>query len=195
MENLFTLDETINKENREQLINQKGCVIWLSGLSGAGKSTIAILTQKHLHNQGKLVYLLDGDNIRLGINSDLGFTINDRTENIRRVAHIAKLMADAGMIVLVSFITPTKKIREVASDIIGEDFHLVYMKASLKTCKKRDPKGLYKKVDKGEITLFTGITSPYEMPLHPTLILDSEQFSKEECSNQLTSYIMTIQRG
>lgn len=195
MDNLHKSDNLTNNKDREKLLRQKSCVIWLSGLSGSGKSTIAILTQKQLHDQGKLVYLLDGDNIRLGINSDLGFSLKDRQENIRRIAHIAKLMANAGMIVIVSFITPTNKIRKVASNIVKDNFHLAYIKASIETCKKRDPKGLYEKVKKGEITQFTGITSPFETPSKPNLIIDSEQFTKIECSNQLTTYILTIQKG
>lgn len=193
--NIHPLVEQIIRKDREQLLNQKGCVLWLSGLSGCGKSTIATLTQKQLHDQGKLVYLLDGDNIRSGINADLGFSLKDRQENIRRIAHIAKLMADSGIIVLVSFITPTNKIRKVANNIVVDDFHLIYIKASIETCKKRDPKGLYEKVKKGEITQFTGITSPFEIPDKPNLIIDSEQFTKTECSKQLSSYILTIQKG
>ncbi len=177
-----------NYEDRCRVLKQKGKVIWFTGLSGAGKSTIATEVEKYLNQNNYAVYLLDGDNIRHGINKDLGFEEKDRNENIRRITEIAKLFQDAGLIVLVSFITPFEEMRKSAKEIIGkENLIEVYVKASLETCMKRDPKGLYKK----NIKNFTGISSPYEIPKNPNLILDTENESVEECSKKVMQKILT----
>ncbi len=173
--NITWQNRKVTYEDRCKIMGQKGKVIWLTGLSGSGKSTIAIELEESLVKSGKKVYLLDGDNIRHGLNSDLGFSNKDRDENIRRVAEVTKLFFDAGFIVIVSFISPFRKMRKFAKELIDEDdFYEVYVKASLETCMKRDPKGLYKKMSNDEIKNFTGIDSVYEEPEDATLILDTE---------------------
>jgi adenylyl-sulfate kinase len=179
MNNLFLQNTKVSHEDRCRLMGQRGLVMWFTGLSGAGKSTIAIETERLLYEQGAKVYLLDGDNIRLGINSDLGFSDEDRNENIRRITEIAKLFCDAGIVTLVSFISPFTKMRENAKAKIGsEKFIEIYVKASLEVCRERDPKGLYKK----NIGNFTGVDSVYEPPENPDLILDTEKMTVEEAA-------------
>ncbi len=169
------------KERCENLA-QTGMVLWFTGLSGSGKSTIAVEVEKDLINKGRAVYCLDGDNIRHGLNNDLGFSPEDREENIRRVVEVAALFRDAGLITLASFISPYRKMRKFARERIGKDyFREVYVKADIETCIKRDPKGLYKKALKGVINTFTGISAPYEEPENPDLILDTRELSLEEC--------------
>ncbi|WP_240141378.1 adenylyl-sulfate kinase [Nitrosomonas sp. HPC101] len=164
---------SICREDRERLNGHKGKVIWLTGLSGSGKSTIANALEKQLHSQGKRTYILDGDNVRHGLNKDLGFTNADRVENIRRVAEVAKLMMDAGLIVITAFISPFRAEREMARQLIGkENFVEVYIDTPLEICEQRDPKGLYKKARSGELPNMTGISSPYESPEHPSLVID-----------------------
>jgi adenylylsulfate kinase len=168
-------------QERCKNLNQRGVVVWFTGLSGAGKTTIAVEVEEELIKQGKSVYRLDGDNIRLGLNSDLGFTEADRNENIRRIVEVAALFKDAGLITLVCFIAPFRKMREYAREIIGGDsFMEVYVKTDLNTCISRDPKGLYRKALNHEIAEFTGITSPYEEPLRPDLVLDTQRLSVTE---------------
>lgn len=180
----------ILKSDREQLLNQRGEVIWFTGLSGSGKSTIAVKLEQKLFKKNKLVYRLDGDNIRQGLNCDLTFTKQDRMENIRRVAEVAKLMADAGVIVLVSFITPYEQMREQIKKIIGEEsLKIVYVKADIETCRQRDPKGLYERAYNGEIANFTGVSAPYERPLKYYLKVDTEKNSIEACVDILLSRI------
>jgi len=189
-ENITWHSGSIKKEDREKLLNQKGEVIWFTGLSGSGKSTIAVELEKELFSKGRLVYRLDGDNIRHGLNNDLGFSNGERKENIRRISEVAKLMQDAGLIVLASFITPFKKTRETIKDIVGEDnLKIVYVKADVDTCSKRDPKGLYEKAKKGEIDNFTGISSPYEIPKKPYLIVDTKNMSLEESVDYLLEHL------
>jgi len=154
----------ISKEDREKIKNQKSCTIWMSGLSGSGKSTIANQLETILNEQGYHTYTLDGDNTRLGLNKGLGFSEEDRIENIRRVAEVAKILNDAGLVVICSFISPFEKNRTQAKEIIGENFIEVFIDADLETCEIRDPKGLYKKARAGEIKDFTGISSPFEVP-------------------------------
>lgn len=154
----------ISKSERENIKDQKSCTIWMSGLSGSGKSTIANLLEVELNSKGYHTYILDGDNTRLGLNKGLGFSEEDRIENIRRVAEVCKLMNEAGLIVICSFISPFEKNREQAKEIIGDNFFEVFIDASLETCETRDPKGLYKKARLGEIKDFTGISSPFETP-------------------------------
>jgi len=174
----------VSRSEKEKLLKQRGVVIWLYGLSGSGKSTLANALERSLHDSGRLVIMLDGDNLRSGLNRDLGFSEQDRRENIRRVAECAKTMIHSGVIVLVSLITPKEEFRQSAREIIGDDDLIeVYVKASFETCKKRDVKGLYAKVESGEIAQFTGKTSPFEEPQSikfnageggPDLILDTE---------------------
>lgn len=185
-------DRMLPLKEKENLLKQQGKVFWLTGLSGAGKSTIAIQAERRFHEKGHLVKLLDGDNIRSGINSDLGFTMEERKENIRRVAEIAKLFQDTGIITLCTFICPTEEARSMARDIIGSDrYKEVYVSVSLEEAEKRDPKGLYKKARAGIIKNFTGIDSAYEVPEQPDLILQTDHHSIEECVAQLVDYIST----
>lgn len=176
----------INKDARARALGQKPCILWFTGLSGAGKSTIANLVEKKLHLMGHHTYLLDGDNVRHGLNRDLGFTDADRVENIRRVAETAKLFVDAGLIVLVSFISPFRSERDMARDLVGEHEYLeVYVDASLEIAEARDPKGLYKRARAGEIIHFTGIDSPYEPPQSPDIYLDTMRATAEELAEQI----------
>jgi len=176
----------VTKEERQNLLNQKSPVIWLTGLSGSGKSTIANELAIKLQKEGKLAYILDGDNIRMGLNKDLGFSDDDRKENIRRIAEVAKLLSDAGVIVITAFISPFREERSKAKEIIGKDNFLeVYVSAPLKVCEDRDPKGLYKKARSGEIPMFTGIDSPYQEPLRPDFFVDTENNTIDGCANNL----------
>ena len=164
----------IRREDRERLNGHRGVCLWFTGLSGSGKSTIAREVEKILFERGAHVYVLDGDNIRHGLNKDLGFSPEDRTENIRRIGEVAKLFVDAGFIVITAFISPYRKDRDAVRGIMGKgDFVEVYIKCDLDVCEQRDPKGLYKKARAGEIPEFTGISAPYEEPLHPELIIDT----------------------
>ncbi|MEW5727601.1 MAG: sulfate adenylyltransferase subunit CysN [Pseudomonadota bacterium] len=177
---------TVDKAARSALLGQKPCVVWFTGLSGSGKSTIANLVEQKLHAMGRHTYLLDGDNVRHGLNKDLGFTEADRVENIRRVAEVSKLFVDAGLIVLVSFISPFRAERTMARDLIGtEEFAEVYVSTSLEECERRDPKGLYRRARKGEIKNFTGLDSPYEPPLEPTLVLRTEAGTPEVLADEV----------
>jgi len=176
----------VSRTQREQLLGQKGIVLWMTGLSGSGKSTIAVEVEKRLIEMGRLCYRLDGDNLRHGLNSDLGFSPEERRENIRRVAEVAALFADAGLITLVSFIAPYRDMRRFARDRIGRDrFIEIYVKASVEACKKRDPKGLYEMAEKGVIDQFTGVNAPYEVPEHPDLILDTENLTLAQCVERI----------
>ena len=181
---------SINKKTRSELNSQKPCVVWFTGLSGSGKSTIANILEQKLHTIGKRTYLLDGDNVRHGLNKDLGFTDTDRVENIRRVAEVSKLMVDAGLITLVSFISPFKSERQMARDLLSSDeFFEIFVNTPLEECEKRDPKGLYKKARAGELKNFTGIDSLYEEPENPDLILDAESSNAEELTDQIINFL------
>lgn len=175
-------DETkVTYEERCKNLGQQGIVVWFTGISGSGKSTIAAELEKELIRLGKVVYRLDGDNIRHGLCSDLGFSEEDRNENVRRMTEIAALFKDAGLIVLVSCISPSSKMREFAKKRVGADSFLeVYVKADIDTCAKRDPKGLYEKALRGEIENFTGISSPYEEPTKPDILIVTTHLSIEE---------------
>lgn len=178
-------DMDVTREFRERQLGQKACTIWFTGLSGAGKSTLANELEKRLVAMGKHTMLLDGDNVRMGLNKNLGFRENDRIENIRRIAEVSKLMNDAGLIVLTSFISPYKRDRRNAREIIGEDFIEVYVSTPLAECEKRDVKGLYRKARSGELENFTGINSPYEIPEHPDIVIDTSAGTLDDCVEQL----------
>jgi adenylylsulfate kinase len=180
----------VQRAQRERLLGQKGVTIWLTGLSGAGKSTLAAATEAALVERGLLAYVLDGDNVRHALNRNLGFSHRDRTENIRRIGEVAKLFTDAGVIVFTAFISPYRADRDAARAIMAPgDFIEVHVAASLETCEQRDVKGLYRKARAGEIPEFTGISAPYEPPLHPELVVDTNNRSVEECVQQLVSYL------
>ena len=170
----------ISKSDREKIKNQKSCTIWMSGLSGSGKSTISNLLETILNEQGYHTYTLDGDNTRLGLNKGLGFSEEDRIENIRRIAEVCKIMNDAGLIVICSFISPFEKNRTQAKEIIGENFIEVFVDADLQTCETRDPKGLYKKARAGEIKDFTGISSPFEIPTNAIVLKNNNEEQLEK---------------
>ena len=187
MENIHPIyDAILSRKAQENLLNQRGKVFWFTGLSGSGKSTIASAFEKRLYERGYFVKILDGDNIRSGLNNDLGFSIEERKENIRRIAEVAKLFLDSGVIVLCSFISPSRDIRKLARDIISaEDFKEVFVDTPLEICEQRDVKGLYKKARAGIIKNFTGIDSPYEAPLNPEFILKTQNLTVEACVGKL----------
>jgi len=183
----------VNREERETFLKQKGVVLWFTGLSGSGKSTIANEVAYSLHSKGHLCYLLDGDNVRHGLNKDLGFSPEDREENIRRISEVAHLFADAGFITLTAFISPYRKDRDFCRHLLGEGrFFEMYCKASLHTCEERDTKGLYKKARAGQIKEFTGISAPYEEPLHPELILDTDTETIEESTQNVVNMLKDL---
>lgn len=185
-ENIVWHNNKVSEADRQRVLGQKGLVVWFTGLSGSGKSTIAVEVEKMLNEEGRAAYLLDGDNIRHGINSDLGFTDGDRNENIRRISEIAALFRDAGIITLVSFISPFRKMREFARERAGEgNFIEVYVSTDFETCRKRDPKGLYQK----DIQHFTGKDSSYEEPLNPELVLDTVGNSPAQCAEMVLDEI------
>ncbi|MBI1224040.1 MAG: adenylyl-sulfate kinase [Bacteroidetes bacterium] len=186
-------DRLLSREERESFLNQKGKVIWMTGLSGSGKSTIAVQLERRLFENGFFAQVLDGDNIRSGINNNLGFSLEDRTENIRRISEVAKLYLNSGIITICTFVSPTEEIRSYAKSIIGaENFFEVFVNASLEVCEKRDVKGLYKKARKGEIPDFTGISSPFEPPVAPDLILDSGNETIDTCVEKAYNKIQSL---
>lgn len=189
-------DQILSRSAKEEALKQKAKVIWLTGLSGSGKSTIAKAIEKDLHQMGYFTKLLDGDNIRTGLCKDLTFSESDRKENIRRIAEVAKLFVEGGVICICSFVSPTESIRNMARDIIGEeDFKLVFVNASLETCEERDVKGLYKKARAGEIKKFTGIDSPFETPLAPFYDLKTDSKDIEACKNELMTAVLPEIKG
>ena len=167
-------DRQLPRQSKEKLLGQKGLVVWLYGISGSGKSTIANAAEKVLHKQGRMTTILDGDNLRTGLNKHLGFSDDDRRENIRRAAHVAKIFADQGIITFVSVITPRQELRDLARDVIGDDYFEVFVRASYQLCEQRDVKGLYAKAAIGEIKQFTGKDSSFEEPVAPDLVVDTE---------------------
>lgn len=179
VENIYPIfEKMLQRKDREALLKQKGIMIWFTGLSGSGKSTLAIALERELYKQGILCRILDGDNIRSGINNNLGFSEADRTENIRRIAEVSKLFVDCGIVTIAAFISPTHAIRRMASEIIGEDDFLeVYVSTPIEECERRDVKGLYAKARRGEIKEFTGISSPFEAPEHPFISIDTSRQS------------------
>ncbi|MGI6562285.1 MAG: adenylyl-sulfate kinase [Clostridia bacterium] len=189
--NIVWSKDQVSYERRCEILGQKGLTVWFTGLSGSGKSTVAIELQKKLTEENFVCYRLDGDNIRHGLNSDLGFGEKDREENLRRIAEVAALFQDAGLITLVSFISPYEKMRRFARSRTRENaFLLVYVKSSLETCIQRDVKGLYKKALAGEISDFTGVSAPYEEPENPDIVLDTDVLTVEECVERLYRLIV-----
>lgn len=179
-------DKMLSRKDKEHLLGQRGTMLWFTGLSGSGKSTIAIALERELHKRGLLCRILDGDNIRTGINANLGFSAEDRCENIRRVAEVAKLFVDTGIITIAAFVSPTEELRNIAERIIGQaDFKEIYISTPIEECERRDVKGLYVRARKGEVKNFTGISAPFEAPQHPALSLDTSRLSVEECVNSL----------
>lgn len=184
-------DRLVSRTEKENFLNQKAKVFWFTGLSGSGKSTIAERVERILFNKGFLVQVLDGDNIRSGICNNLSFSIEDRSENIRRIAEVSKLYINSGVIALNSFVSPTNEIRSLARDTIGDsDFHLIHVKATVELCESRDVKGLYKKARAGEIKGFTGIDSPFEEPDTAALTLDTATQDIETSVNEAVSFIL-----
>ncbi len=184
-------NEILNRPDKEKLLNQKSKVIWLTGLSGAGKTTIGVGIERALNKKGFLTQVLDGDNIRTGINNNLGFTEQDRYENIRRIAEVSKLFLDCGIICINSFISPTKNIRQMARDIIGEnDFLEIFIDTPLEVCEQRDPKGLYKKARTGEIKNFTGVSAPFEKPDNPYMVVKNTNPDIEKTIKQIMIKIL-----
>lgn len=188
--NITWHEADIVRESREKMLNQKGAVIWFTGLSGSGKSTLAHAVEKKLYEKGHLTYVLDGDNIRHGLNKNLGFSPEDREENIRRIGEVAKLFTDAGVIAMTAFISPYRKDRGRARSLVESGrFIEVYCACSLDACEERDPKGLYKKARAGEIKQFTGIDAPYEAPENPEIIVETDKLSLEESAEKVAAYL------
>lgn len=184
-------DRMQSRSDKERQLGQRGATIWFTGLSGSGKSTIAIALEERLSREGILCRILDGDNIRTGINRGLGFSEEDRRENIRRIAEVCKLFTDTGIVTLAAFVSPTNELRELAREIIGdEDFIEVYVSTPLEECERRDVKGLYAKARRGEIRDFTGITSPFEVPVKPTLTIDTTNRDIESCVDEVYNVII-----
>ncbi|MCP4715169.1 MAG: adenylyl-sulfate kinase [Deltaproteobacteria bacterium] len=182
----------ITKTKREKLLQQRGAALWFTGLSGSGKSTLAHEVENRLYDRGYHTYVLDGDNVRHGLNGDLGFSPEDRQENIRRLAELVRLFTDAGVIVLSAFISPFRSDRQKARELLTQgDFLEVYCRCSVQACEQRDPKGLYKKARAGEIPEFTGISSPYEEPEQPEIITDTDRDSLETCAEQIIAHLRT----
>lgn len=176
----------LSRQDKEQLLGQKGVMLWFTGLSGSGKSTVAIALERELQKRGLLCRILDGDNIRTGINANLGFSADDRRENIRRVAEVAKLFVDTGIITIAAFVSPTEDLRNLAQHIIGkDDFKEIFISTPIEECERRDVKGLYARARRGEVKNFTGISAPFEAPQHPALSLDTSILSLEESVAQL----------
>ncbi|MDF9829871.1 adenylyl-sulfate kinase [Parabacteroides sp. PF5-6] len=184
-------DRMMRREDKEELLKQRSVMVWFTGLSGSGKSTIAIALEQELHRRGLLCRILDGDNIRTGINNNLGFSPEDRKENIRRIAEVGKLFIDTGIITLAAFISPDNEMREMAAQVIGkEDFLEVYISTPIEECERRDVKGLYAKARRGEIKEFTGVSAPFEIPKDPDLSLDTSALTIEESVNRLLEVIL-----
>ncbi len=188
--NVVWHEATVTREDRERLNGHRGCILWMTGLSGAGKSTLAHAVEERLHRMGCRTYVLDGDNVRHGLNGDLGFSPEDREENIRRIGEVAKLMMEAGVIALTAFISPYRKDRDKVRAMVGEgDFIEIYCEAPLEVCEQRDVKGLYQKARAGEIPEFTGISAPYEAPERPELVVRTGEQDLQACTDQVIAYL------
>lgn len=194
MENIYPIyDQMMSREDKEQLLHQKGVMIWFTGLSGSGKSTVAMGVERELHKRGILCRILDGDNIRAGINNNLGFSAEDRMENIRRIAEIGKLFVHTGIVTLACFVSPTNDVRQLAREIIGEDdFKEVFVSTPIEECERRDVKGLYARARRGEVKNFTGISAPFEAPEHPAISVDTSRLTLEESVGQVVELILSI---
>lgn len=191
-ENIYPIyDRMMTRQDKESLLGQRGIMIWFTGLSGSGKSTVAMGVERELHAQGILCRILDGDNVRAGINNNLGFSAEDRIENIRRIAEIGKLFVQTGVVTLACFVSPTNDIRQMARKIVGEeDFLEVYISTPIEECERRDVKGLYARARKGEVKNFTGISAPFEAPVSPDIAIDTSKIPLEESVKTLTELII-----
>jgi len=187
--NIVWYNTSVKRADREKLLEQKGILLWFTGLSGSGKSTVAAMLEQKLYDRGRLTYLLDGDNVRHGLNLDLGFSKEDRIENIRRIAELSKLFVDAGIIIIATFISPFIGEREKVKRLLGDDFREIYVDCPLEICENRDPKGIYKKARQGRIKDFTGIDSPYEKPINADITIHTNENSLEECASQIINYL------
>ena len=192
-ENIYPIyEQMMSRADKEAMLCQRGLMVWFTGLSGSGKSTIAMGVERELHKRGILCRILDGDNIRAGINSNLGFSAEDRRENIRRIAEIGKLFVQTGVVTLACFVSPTNDVRRLARDIIGEeDFKEVYVSTPLEECERRDVKGLYARARKGEVKDFTGISAPFEAPENPALEVDTSCLSLEESVKRVVDMVVS----
>ncbi|MFT4702579.1 MAG: adenylyl-sulfate kinase [Bradymonadia bacterium] len=190
--NVIWQPTAVQRQNREQRLGQRARLLWFTGLSGSGKSTLAVALEERLHQQGFATYLLDGDNVRHGLNAGLGFSAEDRTENLRRIREVGKLMVDAGLIVLASFVSPYRSDREAVREAMGEDFAEVYVSTPLEVCEARDVKGLYAKARAGEIPHFTGISAPYEAPENAEAVLDTTTLALDDAVDQLIETLQLI---
>lgn len=195
-ENIYPIyDRMMTREDKEGLLEQRGVMVWFTGLSGSGKSTVALGVERELHARGILCRILDGDNIRAGINSNLGFSAEDRMENIRRIAEIGKLFVQTGIVTLACFVSPTEDVRVLARDIIGEaDFKEVFVSTPIEECERRDVKGLYARARRGEVKNFTGISAPFEAPKNPAISVDTSVLTLEESVNRVVELIMSTQK-
>lgn len=191
-ENIYPIyDRMMTRQDKESLLGQRGIMIWFTGLSGSGKSTVAMGVEREFHAQGILCRILDGDNVRAGINNNLGFSAEDRIENIRRIAEIGKLFVQTGVVTLACFVSPTNDIRQMAREIVGEeDFLEVYISTPIEECERRDVKGLYARARKGEVKNFTGISAPFEAPVSPDIAIDTSKIPLEESVRTLTELII-----
>ena len=191
MENIYPVFNKIQtREDKEKFLGQRGLTIWFTGLSGSGKSTVAAALEQELATRGFLCKVLDGDNIRSGLNSNLGFSAEDRTENIRRISEVCKLFDDTGIITIASFVSPTEELRSIARNIIGEaDFFEVYMSTPLEECERRDVKGLYARARRGEVKNFTGISAPFDVPGNPDISIDTTGISPEKAALEIIDRI------
>lgn len=187
--NIYIVDHRVDTEDHWDRTGHRGGVLWLTGLSGSGKSTLALGVEQALHQLGYQAYVLDGDNVRAGLNKDLGFSPQDRSENIRRIAEVAALFAQSGTLAITAFISPYQEDRDIAREIIGDGFHEVFVDAALNVCEDRDPKGLYKRARAGEIPEFTGISAPYEAPVQPELIVDTGQLLIEPSVHRVLDHV------
>ncbi|AOH55178.1 adenylyl-sulfate kinase [Peribacillus muralis] len=190
-ENVHQHAFSLTKEHRQTLHGHKSYILWFTGLSGSGKSTIANMVEAKLHAKGVSTYILDGDNLRNGLNEDLGFSMDDRKENIRRIGEVSKIFVDSGIVVLATFISPYANDREdVRKKVESDEFIEIYVKCPIEACEERDPKGLYKKARIGKITDFTGVSAPYEEPENPEIIIETSENTIEECVQQIINYLV-----
>ncbi|UPK45793.1 adenylyl-sulfate kinase [Paenibacillus pabuli] len=191
--NITWQQSSLNRQDREKLNGHRSRALWFTGLSGAGKSSLAFALEQYLYEKGIHCYVLDGDNVRHGLNRDLGFTAEDRQENLRRIGEVSKLMVDAGVFVLSAFISPDAQDRNMVRQLFeADDFIEIYVRCSIEECERRDPKGLYKKARSGAIPHFTGISAPYDIPEDPTLIIDTEELSIEEAVHKIVQHLERI---